>query len=509
MKRVNMKTLTNVRAFWLLAIVSVLSCCKAAAPPVRLPEPPATSATSAMEIVAPPVEPVIGDAVRFAMAALQELNDPVLNRRDGMAFQILPDAKYAATVLFAKESDKGRRSLPEVCEARTAKRMQGMTICDFEGKCSLVPPESSPVILCNLDTFRKIALLLTAIHDPAILSNYMKNDWAYMGFATRIDEDSASVDKEVKVDVSDDHMTQHMLYVMTFILAHELHHLQDGSAESDFTSEATAPGFTPQSHKDQISVERVCRNYVEFENHGIRLSGKLGALELGGAARVPLSPEEQTRTAASRKIWRTELDADAYAARKVQDLIRLMIDKEVQAPEDAIVEYSFQSLSTLTLYTWYRRLAKFASVYCEEQSTQSFPISRCMCKSRDNYTRIASLYDDTHPPFYLRMAMATKTILQGLPLSGLNEFARLRLDARAQMMSNLMDTPAKLALGACMLMNMKMFEGTKAVYMSYPAIEGFFGEINRDFAGDPPEKVGLEIMSQCITGAAGGGTNPR
>jgi hypothetical protein len=71
-----------------------------------------------------------------------------------------------------------------------------------------------------------------------------------------------------------------------------------------------------------------------------------------------------------------------------------------------------------------------------------------------------------------------------------------------------METPSKLALGACLLRNQKLLSATRQVIMDYPALEGFQGEVNPAFAGAPPDLLRNQIYEQCLNPTANSPARP-
>ena len=472
--------------------MTVGSACYASAPPPR--------AKITIELQAPPVASALSDAFRYALAALSEFKDPVLQKYPKIVLQSIFDDPDSISVLLADQTQGARSVLPELCAALRFKDLRNTRICDYQHQCRETFNADSPVIICNLNTFSKLTVLMLAIHDESLLEKYMISDRGYMDLAHQIDTDPKKILETLTVKVPEDHLMQHLLYLSAFVLGHELQHLAKNSRHDRLGDTSFIP--RPKQNDDpgaSLATERICRNYLEFERHGLSLLGQKGLLSL---AKVPLPADAKEGAAITKAAWAAEIDADEHASAMTILLIRKMVSAQAEILDDAVTEFSLQTLSTVAFYYWYERLGAFAAAACPEYREQSFFLTRCMCHGRERFTQAEGLYSDSHPVLYLRVIAAIERIFgkDGIKASELSVEARDKLFYRLTANTNLMEAPSKIALGACLLNNVAILKQTSRNFMDYPALEGFHGEVNPDFAGAPPDALRDSLLKECLAG---------
>ena len=451
------------------------------------------------ELEAPPVPSALSDAFRYSLAGLVEFKDPVLQKYPKIVFQSILEDPDSLSVLLANQTAGLKPVLPELCAALRFKDLRGIRICDYQHHCREQFNADAPVILCNLKTFERLTVLLLSIHDETSLKEHMTSDRGYIELVRQIDTNPDKVLKGLKIDIPDDHLMQHLLYLATFVLGHELRHLAKNSLHDRLGDTSFVPRQVPSTDPGaSVATERICRNYLEFERHGLSLLGQRpGMISL---AKVPLTQDAREVAAITQAAWSAEVDADIHASEMTIRLIRKMVAARVEILDDAVTEFSLQTLSTVALYYWYQRLGAFAASACPEYQAQSFFLTRCMCHGRERFAQAESLYSDSHPVLYLRVIAAIQRIFgkDGIKATELSSEAREKLAYRLTANTNLMEAPSKIALGACLLDNVALLKKTSRTFLDYPALEGFQGNVNPKFAGAPPDALRDRLLKECL-----------
>ena len=306
--------------------------------------------------------------MRFgSVSGLQEMGDPILNGDARIAFQTMLPKPTDISVLLVELASGPKSVMPELCEATIANRLPGVTICDYENKCSA--PTSSRIVLCNLETIDKLVTLFAAIHDPELIHTYMISDRGYMELARKIAAEPSMVAAEIKDSPTEDHLMEHMFYFMTVILAHELHHIAENE-QHDRVGDSAAVEQVSGADTDQANTsaaERICRNYLQFEANGFKL---LGQRNLEGLANVSISPSDLKAIGTTREIWRVR-SRRITTAKMLVKIIRKMVHEGASSLDDAAIEKATLTLSTAAMYYWYVRLASFARASCSANWTRT------------------------------------------------------------------------------------------------------------------------------------------
>ena len=433
----------------------------------------------------------IGDAFIFALNALNAAEDPVV--QEGVGFQIAPEEKHAATILLANDRTGAEFPLPFLCRVTSAAMLADVELCDYQDVCGPIEPSSTPVLLCNFDTFVKLTLLMTSMYSPNLIIEFTANDQGYMRLAQLLDEQPEMLVEKVEIDPGSDRIMAQLFPLVLLVLAHEFYHIQDDTDAAHWT----APNAN-RINQDALATDQICRNYVDFEKNGYYLSGDRGELRLGSMADVYLDGLSKDISEHAASISRAEAAADRYAARVLIFALSRLLEDGMPA-EEAIMEFGITPIRHFTLYLWYRQLRAFSVENCGDFLEEEFFLSRCMCRDNTNYKKIGRLFEYTHPPLYLRLMLVVRELYKGFDLTLLDSASRAQLETQLSFFESLLGVPLKLTLGACVSRNVPFFSETEII-MNYPALEGFLNESDGEFFGAPSEDKWAGILNECIEG---------
>lgn len=416
--------------------------------------------------------------------------DPIFTQ--GVTIQSAAPKPVAVAVLFVGEASYPERMRP------TAKH----------SPCQVLPQSEDSklnakyVIACNPDLLRKLDILIRLSHATAYFNAQMRNDWTLMQLIKRIESEPGQVMAEAKPNVDDDHMSEHMGFLLAFLLGHESWHLQQHTS-STFAEASTVLATDPESDLDSRIM---CRNYREFARQGWQL-------DIMKANPIPLKEERTTRYSDDRKsfdetraIWGEELDADRYGAGVVANsIIKLRSQVEIAEPDlQRVYLETMENVALLMFVLWHGQLQPFAEQKCTEEAGRDFYLTLCMCQRKELYKRAVSVFGGTHPPIVLRMYLAAKEFNEKLTsdkdikpaLAG----ASRDLEAArtwTYVMLAIMDAPLRLAWPACNKEVMSAVADDGQIVQVLPDLAGVLGpKASRVHPGYPADEGAL--TSQCI-----------
>ena len=430
----------------------------------------------------------IGDAFIFALNALNAADDPVVKK--GVGFQIAPEEKHAATILLANNLSGSEFPLPFLCRVTSAAKLAEVELCDYRESCGLITPSSTPVLLCNADTFVKLALLVTLMSSSNVILEFTANDQGYMRLAHLLDEQPDVLVEKIEIYPGTDRIMAQLFPLVLLVLAHEFHHIHNDTDATHWKA-ADANG----TNTDPLATDQICRNYVDFEKNGYFLSGDRGELRLGSMAEVYLDGLSKSVSEHAASISQAEEAADRYSARVLVSALNSLVDDGGPA-EETIMEFGITPIRHMTLYLWYRQLRAFAVENCGDLLDQGFFLNRCMCRDNRNYKKVGALFEYTHPPLYLRLMLVVRELYNGLDVTLLDSSSRAQLEAQLSFFESLLGVP-KMTLGACLSRNVPSFSETQII-MKYPALEGFLDESDAEFFGAPSEEEWAGIFNECV-----------
>jgi hypothetical protein len=410
----------------------------------------------------------------------------------GVTIQSAAPKPAAVAVLFV-----GEASYPERMRA-TARH----------SPCQVLPQSkdsnlnSKYAIACNPDFLRKLDILIRVSHATAYINAQMRNDWTLMQLIKRIESEPGQVMAEAKPNVDDDHMSEHMSFLLAFLLGHESWHLQQHTS-STFAEARTVLATDPESDLDSRIM---CRNYQEFARQGVQL-------DIMKANPVPLKEEGTTRFSDDRKyfdetraIWGEELDADRYGAGIIANSIIKLRSKVKVAEPDLRRVYleTMENFALLMFVLWQGQLQPFAEENCMEKAGRDFYLTLCMCQRKELYNRAVRVFGATHPPIVLRMHLAAKEFTEKLTSDKDIKpvFTGTSRDLEAArtwiyVMGAMMDAPLKLAWPACYKEVMSVVADDGQLVQILPDLAGVLGpKASRVYPGYPVDEGALR--SQCI-----------
>jgi hypothetical protein len=326
-------------------------------------------------------------AVRF----LAGLHDPIFAGKGGIALQILPQDPASVAVLFPTPS-----VFPDYLKL----------LRESGSLCKIMPVLPSHggqrIVACDPDALRRLDIYIRVSHDHQFIAS-IKNDWSMMRLLKRIERDPAGILREAGHKVIEEHMRQHMAFILVFLLSHESWHLAHQSAAAFEDVAATAPGAITD-----LPQKIACRNYEEFVRQGI-------TLDIDKHPPIKIEEEETTadptvrpQFSEKRGAWSDELEADAQAGTAMADLVRYLKEHNTleQTDLEDVVSEIIQEFGQIMVIIWYPRLDEFASSNCREHAGEDFFLTRCLCEDSSRYDKIAQLFSAAHPPIILRMLRA-------------------------------------------------------------------------------------------------------
>lgn len=478
-------------------------CCSSKTYPQESVEPNRNSSenSDAPVLLAPVLPPVLHQGFDAALRAMAvELPD---GKSAPLRLQLHPQKGDALVILLVTEKGGARGSIshpsvPEICGVLDPKDTQPVVLCDGQGECGPLDRTVAPTIVCNLKYISKLQTLLYVMHSPAFIDAMRQGDWAFSDLLLSANENPAkALDNAEEVDT--DHMVNHMVFLALFLIAHEVRHILDGQVGGNFSHDEAGPP-TPS-----LRTAIICRNSQEFGRQGWSMFGKPDIVKIENESADPQRTVDQKLEELikkSRAVWKSERAADSYAANYVASVVNLL--NQESHTQTRNFEYAIQSIGMIALDGWYERLGLFLSTYCNDLRDKDYPVMRCMCRDHENYRRIAALFNDTHPPIYLRAEAALSDLEARLNLSDATRDSQAVIRSWFSIFRGLMDTPLKMAFGACReveISNALTKDGK--VFMVYPDLKGFF-ESGGSYTGWPPKEKEMNIMSECIRPARSG-----
>ena len=425
-----------------------------------------------------------------AVHILSELGDPIFSSKEGVSIQSLQDNTATLSILFTSVD-----SYPE--------NMRQMFRYSY---CQIIPLAKKPeskikhAISCNLENLRNFDTLIRLTHAVEFINKNMRNDWAFMKLLSRIEREPAKVLAEAKPNVEDDHISEHLSYLLVFLLAHESWHLQH-TTTSSFADSANSE--FENSSSDLLS-KITCRNYDEFARRGKKFEMALDLIPLSEEG-VTNDPTELKYFVTTRAIWQQEIEADKYAASVMARLILTLRERGLaeQYVQRAFSE-TLQHFGILALSLWHSRLRPFAERYCSKYAGEDFYLTRCMCKEKKKYSEVLSLFGATHPPIVLRMYSAANELIHKL---GIDKDVNKVFPGRSpdlvtavnwfKIIDAITDVPLKLSMPECLRMPDVVASGGNIVQI-FPDLAGIVGDKgSANYPGYPADEG--SFMSNCLS----------
>jgi hypothetical protein len=429
---------------------------------------------------------LLGPASEFAAQILAGLGNPVITPDKTVALQAITTQPVSATVLFPT--------------AKQFPQYLPLLRSSTHSFCQIVPPAPPEnvknLIICDPDTLRQLDILIRVAHSPAY-PDEMKNDWTYMGLLHRIQTEPAKVLAEAKPSVTDEHMQEHMSFILVFLLAHETWHLTHG-AGTQFNSESD-PVQSPKT--TEFNQKLMCRNYEAFPREGLSLFVNDHPTPLAEEGTTE-DPSFRASLKQTRQIWQEEEDADHFGADTLSKLVAFIKEK---APTTDLVHMSseiIQNFGNMMLDIWLSKMQPFAYGHCGGFSDQDFYLTRCMCQDKTIYNQATNLFGPTHPPIVLRMHTAAFYFAAqvkknaGVDLLHPKEpdaFVALRW---LEVIDGLSDVPLKLSMASCLDLPKQLTEGGNIIQV-LPDLAGFVGaQSSTQHPGYPADES--KFMQACL-----------
>lgn len=416
-----------------------------------------------------------------------------------VAFQVWPPegAPVDLQVMFVLEKSGEKFIGPthlSLCEVPR----EPVDICDAYGNCRSTGKQSVPTILCNFVRIRRLEGLIRLAHNNEFLNSMIASDKSFMSTLEKLDTDYENLINSVPgAQVDDNHMVDHLSWVLLFILSHERYHIMNPQkmplAPSLVSKDAA--GYLDRELIQDTERLKACRTYEEFKRQGWDIYKKSAVHKLADEA-YSTAPETELVVKQSRAIWQYEIDADTYATQSVREAM-LVLANSGQAEDEYLVDlrdYYVEALSFLALSDWYDRMRSLQIYPCGEFAGQNYLLSRCLCARRDHYKSVGVFFEQTHPPLYLRLARAL-TGMSGIPLFDKpSERSRNLL----LIMNGLLDSAGKLAMMRCLYDTFGRFvKEDGKIFTDFSALEGFREDDLNGFPGAPAGAMG-KVMEECI-----------
>ena len=495
----NTSVLTLSRAPVLIAALSLLA---EALPPAfaqtsaKQTNGPASDhpAMSAMTITVVPLPEYLVKAVSVAAGMILN-RSPVMFGKDATVSLNLPtpDKNAGLNLLFGVVGESAADPSPEVCSVISLP----ITVCDNSRECVDVDSTARPTVLCNLVFVEEMDAMFRVIHNQNYLDSILRSDHDFMMFLSRLHRNPQDVITESGTqDIHD--MTDHWLSLLVFLLAHELHHLEQGERMHAFEPTRTDQNGPDFNVAPDLRTTLLCRNYEEFQRQGWDLfkESKPKSLESEDAK---ARPREQEILRVSREVWKSELEADRYAVSVVVAAFQTLSEKVGDKRMIEIgVGHFVEAVALLAMRSWYDRMASFAEYPCARFAQRDYMLTRCLCDTAENYRSVGIFFDDTHPPIYLRVSTALRALVN------LGRVPELTMRTKGWIASAIVleDTAGKLAFQSCLLGTWRRYFAPDAnVFTDYSALEGFRIAEKRSFPGTPPSHILQSIQNECFRGS--------
>ncbi len=371
--------------------------------------------------------------------------------------------------------------------------------------CRIVPPTPPAnwdnLIICDPEALRKLDILIRLAHSSQFMKGAMENDWTYMDMIGHVESSPVKLLLVAHPSVADEHMVDHMSYILAFLLAHESWHLTHG-AGTNFDSEEDMSALP----EPEWNTKLMCRNYESFGREGLSVfSGEL----VTPAPPVPLDEEGTTedpalrqRVLATRHVWQEEQDADKFGGETLTEFVGLLKGRTKDEEITFLASEIIQNFGNMALFSWFSRLQPFAQSHCATSANKDFFLTRCMCDDKMIYSQAISLFGSTHPPIILRMRTAA--------VSFSSEFKKkIGIDLTTSELPNadvarhwlvVIDTfsavPLKMSFANCWSLTDKVVAGGNIVQI-LPDLAGFDPtKVNLQYPGYPKDEA--QLMRECL-----------
>jgi hypothetical protein len=430
---------------------------------------------------------LLGPASKFAARILAGLGNPVFVPDKPVALQALTPQPVSVTVLFPTE-----KQFPQYLPLLRS---------STHSFCQIIPPTPPDniknLLVCDPDTLRQLDILIRISHSPAYVNQQMKNDWTYMRLLRRIQTEPDKVLSEAKPTVSDEHMQEHMSFILVFLLAHETWHLTHG-AGTNFESDADR---VQPSSDTELTDKLLCRNYEAFPRQGLSLFAVDHPTPLAEEGTTE-DPSFRNTLKTTRQIWQEEEDADHFGAETMVKLVAFIKDKDGTADIDHLSSEIIQNFGNMMLQIWFSKMQPFAQDHCAKFANQDFYLTRCMCQDKSIYGQVINLFGATHPPIVLRMHTAAFYFASqlrqniGIDLTKSTEPDALVALLWLQVIDGLSDVPLKLSMAACMNFPKVVVEHGNIVQV-LPDLAGFVGpDASTQHPGYPSDEA--KFIEKCL-----------
>lgn len=411
--------------------------------------------------------PFLVDAAVNAVNIVASQSDSIFASPEGVAVQTSTEKTVAVSVFF----------VPEESYPGHVRGTASHSLCQVTPVAEGAGIKTRHLIICNLDTLRRFDILVRLAHATAFFNARLRNDWAFMQLLKEIESHPDQVMAAASSDVQDDHMNEHMSFLLAFVLAHESWHLKRGSV-SHFEHMDDAELPTTES---DLPSRVVCRNYHEFARRGKQFEIALSLIPLSEEGTTE-DPTERRYFSNTRSIWQEELEADEYAANLLASVVlRLRQENRGEHNVQRVFSETLQHFGLLALMLWHSRLEPFVEEHCVKNAGQDFYLTRCMCTDRDRYKEVVQLFGATHPPIVLRMYAAARSFFHRL---GIDRDVNAVFPGHSpelvaavnwfNIIDALTDAPLKLALPVCLGVPDYVADAGRVVQV-IPDLAGFFG----------------------------------
>lgn len=322
-----------------------------------------------------------------------------------VALQAAPNASQPFAILLAEERGVAEHApsiVPRTCGlVRHDVDERGVVVCEGD-QCTRLEAGTTAIV-CDRSAIYGFYAFSRQWRDNQrnIRENVLKNDWT----VTLVVDDMYHFAPKFVEWVRDQAPEPDVLYrdaaMATFLLAHEIAHTLEGRA-------------SPAPHEPERVFQRTvlpatglrtaCRNFQQFARYNPQLFGSWVTTDAETDATA--GPGGQASFAKTRKIWKSELAADAYAVEAVRRLLGRAA-KRMDAQEALLC--ADEAFMTMSVMSWYRDLRRFAQVFCEPFAGHDFFLTHCLCGD-DERASAEQLLEDTHPPMPLRMMEAGRAL---------------------------------------------------------------------------------------------------
>jgi hypothetical protein len=456
-------------------------------PPAAAESAPATPPTFRLSRLPSYVVEGVGGAVRTL-------------GRDGRPFtgslQTIAHLHESRVLLaFIQQEDAPSVDLPEVCAVWTAP----LRLCELAGEpCAVIEKGMPDLVVCNYDFAAQLDYLIAVNHDTARLRAVLSSDRAFMDTLATLPSESSGFPSRVSAQLSHDHLVNHWLGLMTFILNHEAYHLR---VDAGPPSESPPTGANRPLDRRRLEAELYCRIYREFARDGWTLYPSATPTKLRDEHK-DIEGSTGSVLRLSLTEWSTEREADQEGLRALLEVLALIeksigndarLRREFVDTRNKFIDETIRDLAMIGLMSWYQRMSRFIDGVCPEVRFARFPLTRCMCAHRSRFEDARILLDESHPPLLLRVWAMT-----GALLAARNDPERSESLAFHQMLQGLLDGALKVPHVQCLLGSLDgdVLTPDARIFQLYPAIEGLVEPGSAREAPGYPTFVEVERLRQ-------------